>query len=38
MEIPSDGFLLDGHELTIDESALTGETDPVNKLSFTECC
>ena len=38
MEIPSDGFLIEGHELTMDESAMTGETDPIKKSSIKECC
>lgn len=31
MEIPADGYLFEGHEITTDESAMTGETDPMKK-------
>lgn len=31
MEIPADGLLLQASEITIDESPMTGETDPVKK-------
>lgn len=31
MEIPADGILLQASEISIDESSMTGETDPVKK-------
>ena len=31
MEIPADGIVLASADLTTDESAMTGETDPVKK-------
>lgn len=31
MQIPADGILLRGSEVTCDESAMTGETDPLKK-------
>ena len=31
MEIPADGYVLEAAELTTDESAMTGETDPIVK-------
>lgn len=31
MEIPADAILIEANEITIDESAMTGETDPVHK-------
>ena len=31
MEIPADGFLLEGYEMTTDESAMTGEPEPMKK-------
>ena len=34
MEIPSDGVLIEGVEVTTDESAMTGETDPMKKESL----
>ena len=37
MELPADGFVLEGYELSADESAMTGETDPLPKASFAEC-
>ena len=37
MEIPADGFVIEASELTSDESAMTGETDPVKKNSFAVC-
>jgi len=37
MEIPADGYLLEGHEVTTDESAMTGETDPMKKANLHEC-
>ena len=37
MEIPADGFVIEASELTSDESAMTGETDPVKKNSLAAC-
>ena len=37
MEIPADGFVLEASDLTSDESAMTGETDPIKKNVLTEC-
>lgn len=37
MEIPADGFLLEGYDLTLDESAMTGETDPLKKSTLSQC-
>ena len=37
MDIPADGYVIEGHELTTDESAMTGETDPIKKVMFSEC-
>lgn len=31
MEIPADGFVLEASDLAADESAMTGETDPIKK-------
>lgn len=37
MEIPADGYVIEAAELTSDESAMTGETDPVKKNVLSEC-
>ena len=37
MEIPADGFLLEGYEITTDESAMTGETEPLKKAEIKYC-
>lgn len=37
MEIPADGFVLEASDLTADESAMTGETDPIKKNVLSEC-
>lgn len=37
MEIPSDGYVLEAAELTTDESAMTGETDPIRKATIPIC-
>lgn len=31
IEIPADGVVLEANELTCDESAMTGESDPLKK-------
>jgi len=37
MEIPADGIVLEAADLTTDESAMTGETDPVKKNKMAVC-
>lgn len=37
MEIPADGLLLEANEITTDESAMTGETDPIKKNTYEKC-
>lgn len=37
MEIAGDGVLLNGYNLQVDESSMTGETEPINKASIEEC-
>jgi magnesium-transporting ATPase (P-type) len=37
MEIPADGLLIESNEITTDESAMTGETDPVVKNLLSVC-
>jgi magnesium-transporting ATPase (P-type) len=37
MEIPADGYVIEANELTTDESAMTGETDPVKKNTLAGC-
>lgn len=37
MEIPADGLVIEASELTADESAMTGETDPMKKKPLAEC-
>ena len=36
MEIPTDGFLVESNEVTVDESAMTGETDPIKKNVYSK--
>jgi len=31
MELPADGLIISASEVTADESAMTGETDPLKK-------
>lgn len=31
MEIPADGIIIEANEVTTDESAMTGESDPIQK-------
>ena len=31
MEVPADGLLIHGADITADESAMTGETNPIKK-------
>ena len=35
--IPVDGFVLEAHGLQVDESSMTGETEPVKKNTLSEC-
>jgi magnesium-transporting ATPase (P-type) len=37
MEIPADGYVLEASELSTDESAMTGETDPIKKTVISQC-
>lgn len=37
MEIPADGIVVSASELTTDESAMTGETDPLKKNTIATC-
>mmetsp|Transcript_41765 Transcript_41765/g.37189 ORF Transcript_41765/g.37189 Transcript_41765/m.37189 type:complete len:120 (-) Transcript_41765:2750-3109(-) len=37
MDIPVDMLLIEGHEVICDESAMTGESDPVKKREFKAC-
>lgn len=37
MEIPADGLLYEASELTCDESAMTGETNPIKKKILMHC-
>lgn len=37
MPIPADALLIEGTDVETDESAMTGETDPIKKASLQEC-
>ena len=37
MEIPADGMIFEASDLTTDESAMTGETDPIKKNLLAYC-
>jgi len=37
MEVPADGIVLEANELTVDESAMTGEADPLHKNTLPYC-
>ena len=37
IQIPADSYVIEAAELTADESAMTGETDPVKKNTLTNC-
>lgn len=37
MEIPADGILIESNDITTDQSAMTGETDPVVKNLLSVC-
>ncbi|PHJ22838.1 calcium-translocating p-type pmca-type protein, partial [Cystoisospora suis] len=36
-EVPADGILVAGTDIRADESALTGESEPISKAPFSEC-
>ena len=37
MEIPADAIILEANEVTTDESAMTGESDPIVKNTLGQC-
>lgn len=37
MEIPADCLVIEAAELSTDESAMTGETDPIKKDTYEHC-
>jgi len=37
MEIPADGLLVDSCDLTVDESAMTGESHTIKKNVYSNC-
>ena len=37
MDLPVDGYLIQANEVTIDESAMTGEGDPIKKNALAAC-
>jgi cation transport ATPase len=37
MNMPVDGVIISGLGIQVDESAMTGESDHLNKESFTRC-
>jgi len=37
MPVPADCYLIEGTDVETDESAMTGETDPVKKAILSEC-
>ena len=37
MEVPADGYLIESNDIMTDESAMTGETDPVHKNIYLKC-
>lgn len=37
MEIPADSYLIEGFDILMDESSMTGESDQIIKTSFEEC-
>ncbi len=37
MDVPCDMLLLEAHDITTDESALTGEPDAIKKKTYHEC-
>jgi magnesium-transporting ATPase (P-type) len=37
MDVPADGYVVEASELTCDESAMTGEPDPIKKATLDVC-
>ena len=37
MEVPADGILIDATDITTDESAMTGESEPIKKAILKDC-
>jgi magnesium-transporting ATPase (P-type) len=37
MEVPADGIIIEASDVTCDESAMTGEADPIKKESIKDC-
>jgi magnesium-transporting ATPase (P-type) len=37
MEVPTDGYLFNANEITMDESAMTGESDAIKKNTIEKC-
>jgi len=37
MEVPADCYTVEAHELTVDESFMTDETDPTRKCTLDDC-
>jgi magnesium-transporting ATPase (P-type) len=37
MELPGDGIVIEGFNVEADESAMTGETEPMQKASIMKC-
>jgi Ca2+ transporting ATPase len=37
MDLPADGIILEAHDLSVDEAAMTGETDPIKKAAYDTC-
>lgn len=37
MDMVSDGIMLEASDVTTDESAMTGETDPMKKSTLAQC-
>ena len=37
MELPADGILVEGYDILVDESSITGESDQISKNMYGEC-
>ena len=37
MDIPGDGYIIEANDVLTDESAMTGETEPVKKVDLDHC-
>lgn len=37
MDLPADGYLIQGIDITCDESSMTGETEPIKKAPLDQC-